>query len=179
MFSFLKPYISLKGYLHRFTLIRIGAFHLRVHRILSEDKTPFLHTHPFCYFSLVMFGGYDELVESKTGELRLNRRRLGSIVFRSRKHAHQIIKVYPGTITLFFTIALKGWRWHFVRRGKPHPSWIEREKGVYLRVLQDSPRFCKFDQFWHKSADTLEKAKIEVLPSINQSSPCGPLIERL
>ena len=176
--SLLKPYKSLQGYLHRFTVLHLGPLHIRIHRIHSEDKTPFLHTHPFAYLSIVLWGGYEELIE-KQGELVANKRRIFSLVARSSRHAHQILNVKPGTTTLFATFGLRHWRWHFTRRGRAHSQWQSRPRGVYLRVLSGEPRFCKFDQFWHKSAPSIELAEKEILPSLNQSAPCGPVLKRL
>lgn len=75
---------------------------VRVHDILTPDNTPFLHTHPFHYCSLIISGGYTEVYE-KDGELHTVNRRRFSLAFRKNTTPHRIVSVLPNTRTLFFT----------------------------------------------------------------------------
>src|SRR5574343_12593 len=52
--------LSIKGYLERLELLRLGNLSVRVHWIKDIDRTPFLHTHPFSYLSIITRGGYTE-----------------------------------------------------------------------------------------------------------------------
>lgn len=100
----IKPYTHIVGYLHRWTILRIGAFHARIHDILSIDQTPFLHNHPFWYISIILRGGYTEQVEAADGTLMVKTHRVGSVISRKDGTYHRIIAVQPGTKTLFFGV---------------------------------------------------------------------------
>jgi len=104
----LTAYNHLPGYLHRWRVVAMGRFMLRVHRILDIDRTPFLHSHPFAYLSIVLRGGYDERVLQADGTLRLVRRGVGSVVFRRAAQLHRIDAVRGACSTLFFTWRLAG-----------------------------------------------------------------------
>lgn len=99
----LKPYKHLKGYLHRWTFFESKKFHFRIHHILSEYKTPFLHNHPFSYLSIIISGGYEEVYE-KNGKLIKKKNKKFSWIWRSHKTFHRITNVKPNTKTLFFTL---------------------------------------------------------------------------
>ncbi len=115
------PYAHLRGYLHRWRIVQAGRWMLRVHHILTPDGTPFLHSHPFDYVSLVVWGGYTERVLQADGSLRSIRRRAGSLAFRSSDSLHRIDRVSPrGCFTLFLTRKSRsaGQGWHLQR----HPE---------------------------------------------------------
>lgn len=99
----MKIYHHLPGYLHRWKVLGWGRFMVRVHHLLDIDRTPFLHTHPFSYLSIVWRGGYTERVRRKDGSLHTLVRRTGSIAWRSSTTAHRIDHVEPGCATLFLT----------------------------------------------------------------------------
>lgn len=99
----MRVYGHLQGYLHRWRLFGAGRFMARLHRVLDIDRTPFLHTHPFNYVSIVLRGGYDERVLQPDGSLRQVRRRAGSVVLRSARAAHRIDAVHGACATLFLT----------------------------------------------------------------------------
>lgn len=98
----MTPYNHLPGYLHRWRLFGFGQWMVRIHRILDKDRTPFLHTHPFNYVSVVLWGGYTEQVLCEDGTLRAKHHRIGSIIRRRADVAHRIIAFRPGCCTLFF-----------------------------------------------------------------------------
>ncbi len=115
----MKPYHHLPGYLHRWRLAGAGRFMLRLHRILKPDQTPFLHTHPFSYLSIVLRGGYTERLELPDGRLRTIRHRPGAVIVRSSKTAHRIEAVEPGCTTLFFT-------WKTTEASRGEQGWTLR-----------------------------------------------------
>ena len=162
----LKPYKSLPGYLHRFTLLKLGRLHIRVHSILVPDGTPFLHTHPFHYISLILSGGYAEKLKNQTC---VHRR--GSLIFRKAATAHQITAVQPNTKTLFITWETQQKKWTLEENDTEASQWIALDSGVYMRELYGELRYCKFDRFWHKAADSIEAALSETEPSIDQTTP--------
>lgn len=161
----LKRYTSLKGYLLRFTIFKIGRLHIRYHYIRSDDKTPFFHNHPFHYISIILQGGYTE--QSKHGESNFKR---GNILFRKDDFFHRIKDVKPSTKTLFITWKTnREWNLEIPQYEIDCKNWIELKPGIYKRVLGGKERYAKFDKFWFKSQDSIEKAKIEINPSVNQS----------
>lgn len=99
----MKPYNHLLGYLHRWCIMKIGRFMMRLHRLLDCDRTPFLHTHPFWYISIVLRGGYTEQILKSDGSLYSVFHGPGSIIFRSPDVAHRISSVESNCTTLFLT----------------------------------------------------------------------------
>jgi hypothetical protein len=163
-------YKSLAGYLERRTLLRIGRLHIRLHRIRSADKTPFLHSHPFAYVSIVLSGGYTEQTERG-----FTSHRAGAVLWRPSSLHHRLEAVRPGTLTLFITWARADNSWSLRRptelsAGVP---WVEYPCAVYRRMLYGRERFCKFDGFWHTACDTEAAAMTSTKPSIDQST--GPI----
>lgn len=167
----LQSYKSLNGYLERFTLLECGGFHSRIHRILSPDRTPFLHNHPFHFVSVILWGGYLE----KT-ELGLVNHSVGSIIYRSPNEFHRIMEVKPNTVTLFTTWGTGEWS---LKPDDQIPiDWVNHEPGIYIRNLYGRDRYCKFDVFWHRAHDSPQAAEVETKPSIDQTSG-GNLIRLL
>lgn len=82
--------------------MKLGSFMMRLHRILDCDHTPFLHTHPFWYISIVLRGGYTEIILKEDGSLYSVFHGPGSIIFRRPDTAHRIQAVEPNCMTLFF-----------------------------------------------------------------------------
>lgn len=98
----LKPYNHLVGYLHRWSVLSIGRLRVRIHHILDVDRTPFLHTHPFHYVSIILSGGYTDQV-LVNGVLVERAHRVGSVIVRSDADPHRITSLLPNTKTLFIT----------------------------------------------------------------------------
>ncbi len=164
---YMLAYKHLLGYLHRYTLIHIKRLHCRIHRIRRPDITPFLHTHPFSYISIILWGGYTEDVEGK-----LVNNGFLSVIRRDSNVAHRITAVKPGTVTLFLTWKTKDRKWRF-KEGSLVPSvdWVSYPKGIYTRELYGKLVYSKFDQYWFKASPTPEGAQAETDPSIDQSTP--------
>lgn len=161
-------YKSLSGYLHRTTLLKVGRLHVRLHHIMSDDATPFMHTHPFSYVSLVLRGGYTEQLESKVGTYRR-----GSVLVRKHSDFHRLSDVDPKTVTLIFCWSVDGAGWNLRKSKKLHGtcSWQPPEHaGVYVRRLYGKDRFCLFDEFWRTAADSPEQALVATKPSIDQTT---------
>jgi hypothetical protein len=162
-----RAYKHLLGYLERYTLVNFKRIHIRFHRIKRPDITPFLHTHPFDYLSIVLWGGYTECLENR----EISHGKL-SFIFRKKTTAHRIVAVRPGTLTLFFTWKSKEKHWEFKDCPVEHPApdWINYPEGVYARELYGRTVYSKFDKYWHRAAQCMESAKAEHRPSIDQSS---------
>lgn len=98
----MKPYHHLPGYLHRWQVLKVGKMMARIHHILTPDNTPYLHTHPFSYASLILDGGYTEQV-LVDGVLAERTYRKYDIARHLNTTPHRITSVLPGTRTLFLT----------------------------------------------------------------------------
>lgn len=161
----MKPYKHLLGYLERYTILKIGRLHIRLHRIKRSDITPFQHTHPFSYISIILRGGYTDRVRTKCYT-----HGIGSVIFRKSSTPHRIVDVEHGTTTLFITWLTKDRKWKFVEYGEVSGEWTLYETGIYKRVLYGKEKYCKFDGYWFKSSDTFEGALAETEPSIDQNT---------
>lgn len=65
------PYEHLGTYMKRYWFIVTPWFKMRVHEILRSDREFHLHSHPWTFITLILFGGYWELrpvwLEGKDG----------------------------------------------------------------------------------------------------------------
>lgn len=163
----LPDHKSLAGYMERRTLLHVGRLHIRLHRIRSCDATPFLHSHPFSYLSVILRGGYVE--QTERGIFRFSR---GAFLWRPSTVHHRLVSVDPGTLTLFITWKRKDNDWRLVRPAQQLPceGWIDHPRGIYVRQLYGRRRLCKFDGFWRTAADTIDGAWASTRPSIDQST---------
>ena len=143
MRTFLKKIISLVpvyghiyGYLHRWQILSFWKLSIRIHRIHIPDGTPFLHTHPFSYLSIVLQGGYSETVLGPKEFLNCKFHRPGSFIFRRSSTAHRITAVQKNCTTLFFAWSSCGKEtqgWTLLR----HPNivapctYIDWPDGIY------------------------------------------------
>jgi len=133
-FYMLKPYNHITGYLHRWTIATFGRWSVRIHKILSADATPFLHSHPFNYVSIVLAGEYSERVMCADGSLRVVRRTPGSIVYRDANVYHRIDSATNCT-TLFVcrSIGTGGQHWDLRRHPEVDtpPEYNNVEDGLW------------------------------------------------
>lgn len=160
----LKPYKHLKGYLERWTVVKIGRLHIRLHNIKRNDSTPFLHNHPFHYLSFILNGGYEENLDGK-----LIKRKRFSLAYRSDKAYHRIVSVQPNTKTIFFTWKTNA-KWDLKPTKEKIDEWVDYPKGIYKRNLWGTERYCKFDQYWFEGKQNIDDANKATRPSIDQSS---------
>lgn len=168
MFNFLKDYNSLPNFLIRTTLFSFGRLHIRLHKLLSEDKSPYCHNHPFYYLSIILKGGYEEELLNGT-DITLKNHGVGSIIFRRPKDFHRIKSVKGKTKTLFITWKIK-MNWSL----KNHPKInkenfnLPKNNGIYIRNVKGKDLFCKFDQYWYLGHDNIVDAIKETRLSIHQ-----------
>lgn len=147
-----KPYSNIKGFLNRFTILKIGTFHIRIHKILDKDRTTLYHNHPFHYISIILKGGYKECLIDKT-----IKHSLFSVIIRNSKTFHRIDEVYGETITLFITIGNYGW--------KAFNTETCNDDGVYER----KGMFAKKENgIWFIGNKDFDKASKEIRHSIHQ-----------
>lgn len=107
-------------YLIRWTLLSTPLFGLKLHRVLREDWARDLHDHPWWFFSIVLRGGYVEVI----GGSHIRRVRFWN--WKRSTDAHRIVRVEPNTWTLVIT-GRKSREWGFW----PARGWVQWEQ--YLR----------------------------------------------
>ena len=161
---FFKKYSSIPKYLERFTLFKLGTFHIRTHKILSEDKTAFFHNHPFNYLSIILNGGYTEEV-IKDGKVVKIKNSKYKFIFRNKNTYHKITSVKPNTITLFFAIG-NSHKWHL----KSMDPIINRpENGIYKRIINNHKVYSKCDNgMYYIGSENIDNALKETRLSIYQ-----------
>lgn len=161
----MKEYKSLKGFLERFTLFKLGRLHIRLHKITSTDITPFQHTHPYAYISIVLSGGYLERIRHT-----LMSNPAGSVIFRRSTTPHRICEILPNTKTLFIAWSTKSKDWNFFDYGDSAPNWNPPKPGIYSRMVFGKAVFCKFDRYWRVGHKDVDSAAKEDRPSVDQST---------
>jgi hypothetical protein len=141
-----KKYSDIKNFLYRFTIIKIWKIHIRIHKIVSEDKTTLYHNHPFHYISFILKGGYEEFI-LKNGEKKLAKHKIGSIIIRDSNTFHRIEKIYGNTYTLFCAFGDYGWK--AINTSKANDDglyqravnnkmvWSKKENGIFFRGHED------------------------------------------
>ncbi len=117
------PYFHLKGYMERYWLVPFNpdSANARIHHILRSDNDRALHDHPWDSISIILKGGYWEILpleQSQHPELDSQRfqriwRKPGDVVSRKAGDRHRI-EVEPGTTSwsLFFMGPLRQ-QWGF------------------------------------------------------------------
>ncbi len=156
-----KPYSNIKDFLQRFTLLKVGKLHIRLHKIVDEDQTPLYHNHPFHYISIILKGGYTESILN--GESKIVKSHgLLSIINRDRNVFHRIDKLRGETITLFIAWGNYGW--------KAHSSNPDRsEDGLFERMINGKRIWCKKeDGVWFIGNADKDVAQKETRHSIHQ-----------
>lgn len=96
-----------KPYIHRWHLIprnEVGA-NVYLHLQVASDPERPLHDHPWDNTSVILAGGYVEVLEDQTQPRRSLVRRTGQVIHRRAEEAHRILLPdhIPYTISLFTT----------------------------------------------------------------------------
>ena len=166
--KFFKRYNSLPNYLHRWTIFSINKLHIRLHKILCEDKTVFLHSHPFYFISIILKNGYEEelLVNN---EIKVIKHHFGSIIFRKPNDFHRIKKINGKTITFFISWKVNS-GWKLIRHPEVSKDVFKTPliNGIYLRKINGKLLYSKFEDFWFIGSDNLAIATLENRPSVHQ-----------
>lgn len=105
LFKKVKEIRSKTGELHfkRFAIIETRWFAVYIHKIYKADKDPFVHNHPWNFFSIVLWGGYYEDTQWGSGGAR----DVFNINWGNRKYFHKIAAIIWPTTTLFCTFGKK------------------------------------------------------------------------
>lgn len=134
--TFFKSYSSITNFLYRFTILKIGKLHIRLHKIIDCDKSTLYHTHPFHYISIILKGGYTERYISGN-EVKEKSHSFGSIIFRKNSVFHRIETLKSNnTITLFITYGNYGWKAHNTENNT-------KDDGIFQRIINNKEVWSK------------------------------------
>lgn len=157
---FFRKYTDIKGFLKRWTVMKIGKLHIRIHDITGADTTTLLHTHPFWYISVILCGGYTEIME-RGGVLVSITHNAPCVIFRSSKTYHRIDETWGRCKTLFIAFGNYGWN---------AKNMVDRHEPLLLLYSPDSAMWSKRDGgIWFISNRDYDMAKNETRHSIHQS----------
>lgn len=166
----MEAYNHIVGYLHRWTLCKLGKLHIRIHHILSTDGTPFLHNHPFWYLSFVWRGAYTEQV--LIDDTLITKQHVApALILRKPSTYHRIVDVQGKCKTLFF--AWSSGDWSLLQHDKveaPSTYDVPCQSGIYQRYINGSWVYSKFDNgVWWTGALTKTVALASTKVSIYQA----------
>lgn len=158
---FFKPYSSIKGFLKRFTIIKIGDLHIRLHKIIDKDRTTLFHNHPFNYISIILKNGYSETYIENNTEKKCEHGFL-SIIKRNHNIYHRIDNIKGETITLFITYGK--YKWNAFNTENE-----EKTNGLYQRIVNGKTLWCKKENgIWFIGHHNKTEAEKEKRHSIHQ-----------
>lgn len=132
---FLKRYNHIKNFLYRFTILKIGNLHIRLHKISDKDRTSLYHNHPFNYISIILKGGYIESYIENDKILNKKHDFL-SIIKRSHAIYHRIDALKETTYTLFIAYG----KYDLAAYNTLSNSC---DNGVYQRAVNNKLLWCK------------------------------------
>lgn len=156
-----KPYSNIEDFLARFTLLKIGPLHIRLHKITDKDRTTLYHNHPFHYISLILKGGYSESV-IKDGKIEKVSHSAGSVIVRSCEAFHRIENIRKTTYTLFFAWGDYGWQAF-------NPTPDNSKDGLHQREISGVTVWCKREAgIWFIGNKSKQVAANETRHSIHQ-----------
>lgn len=99
-------------YLHRWYVVpRNDRANIYLHVQVASDPDRPLHDHPWDNQSVILSGGYDEVLDSGQRAIRNS----GQVVFRYAEYAHRLVlpEDVPYTMTLFTTgPRVRDWGFH-------------------------------------------------------------------
>ena len=158
---FFKPYSHVKDFLMRFTLLKIGKLHIRLHKIVDKDQSTLFHNHPFHYISIILKGGYSETYLKNGLEFKV-KHNFPSFIIRRNDVFHRIDEISGPTTTLFIAYGNYGWK---AFNTDPNPP----ENGVFERNVNGKMVWSKRnDGIWFIGSEDKEKAIVETRHSIHQ-----------
>ncbi len=116
-----KPHFIIGGldnpYMYRWYLVpRNRLFNLYLHKFLRDDDDRALHDHPWWFYSIMIRGGYNEVVPAAIGEYctpdgnTVIERTAPSIAFRPATHRHRVVlhRDSSGAMKPAWTLILTG-----------------------------------------------------------------------
>lgn len=140
LFKQVKEIRSKSGELHftRFAILETSIFSIYIHKIYKADKDPFLHSHPWNFFGIILKGEYTEVFSGLDlfwePQNFYKPRFPFSILSGDRNYFHKILRIDKGPVTsLFFTFGKhKDWFYLLDDDVKVHYSEYRKNKNKYL-----------------------------------------------
>lgn len=112
-------------YMCRYRLFRVPLFGVFLHHILRSDEDPDLHDHPWNFVSLILWGGYLEVLPA--GVMRMMRP--GSVVRHRATDSHQLILDRPAWTLVFVTGKKRTWGFHTRNGWMNFRDYFDRKYG--------------------------------------------------
>lgn len=114
-------------YLDRLRIIDTPWFGIFLHKFLRPDSDPFVHDHPWTFFSIVLRGGYYEVVRDNMTR-KLYTRHIGRFNLKRRDDAHYIIALdqVPTWTLVFHGKRRRTWGFN-IPEGR-REGWVEFEE---------------------------------------------------
>ena len=158
--SLFKPYSSIKDFLQRFTILKVGNLHIRLHKIVDKDRTTLFHNHPFNYVSIILKNGYTETYLEDGVEKKRSNKFL-SFIKRDHNVYHRIDEIKGETLTLFIAYGKYDWS-AFNTQNE------ENTDGIYQRLVKGNQLWCKKENgIWFIGHSTERDAENETRHSIH------------
>lgn len=116
-----------RPYLRRWYVLKTPWVSIYLHNMLRNDDDRALHDHPWANCSLILAGGFVEVMPHGEGFRRL-RRRPGSLTFRGATHAHRL-ELAPG-VTSSWSLFITGkyqrkWGFHCPKGWIPYERFVK------------------------------------------------------
>jgi len=137
LFQQVKEIRSQQGELHfqRYAIIETHKWALYIHRIYKEDKDEHLHSHPWNFMSVILWGAYIEQYAPEYNRMRVKCE--GSFSKADRNYFHKIVDILRGPVTtLFFTWGTHQ-PWHYWVKGEKVESTEYRKQKNIARMAQE------------------------------------------
>lgn len=117
-------------YLRRWSMALPFGWSIKLHHIMRTDSDRCQHDHPWGFWTLILWGGYDELVgeEQKLGKLRP-----GRIAWRPASFRHRIVALPKGS----------AWTLVLTRGREQEWGFYTREGWMHWRTFVDAARSAR------------------------------------
>lgn len=157
-----SPYVHIKDFLYRYTIIQLGSLHIRIHKLVDKDRSTLLHSHPFNYVSIILKGGYLESV--LYGEnIKTFAHGFLSVIKRNKNQFHRIDNLKGVTYTLF--IAYGKYQWNAINL-----EANSSDNGLYERMINGKRVWSKKEAgIWYIGNLDKSIAEAETRHSIHQA----------
>lgn len=117
-------------YMVRYKIFRCRWFKIFLHHILRSDEDPELHDHPWDFISLILWEGYHEVLQGRTGAT-IRRVRCGAVVRHRAADAHRLILDRPAWTLVGVTGKKRTWGFYdFDDRWMSYRDFFDRKYGV-------------------------------------------------
>jgi hypothetical protein len=113
-------------YLDRLRIIQTPFFGIMLHKFTGPDAEPYLHDHPWSFFSIVLRGGYREM-RRNNHTYTADPKRVRFFNFMSKHDAHFIYQLDRNPT---WTLVIHGrrrrtWGFYIPTTHPPDQTWIE------------------------------------------------------